>query len=47
VTPGPGVSLRLDLAEAVHATRALAIGVAALMTHDPDFSSMRSLVIFA
>ena len=38
-------SLRLKLADAVQAASALAINAAALVTHDRDFSRMRSLRI--
>jgi predicted nucleic acid-binding protein len=41
------VSLRLRLAEAVQAASALAINAAALVTHDRDFSRLRSLWIIS
>jgi len=40
-------SLRLGLAEAVQAASALAINAAALVTHDRDFSRLRSLRIIS
>lgn len=40
-------SLRLKLADAVQAASALAINAAALVTHDRDFSRVRSLRIIA
>jgi predicted nucleic acid-binding protein len=41
------VSLRLGLADAVQAASALAINAAALVTHDRDFSRVRSLRIIS
>jgi predicted nucleic acid-binding protein len=40
-------SLRLKLADAVQAASALAINAAALVTHDRDFSRMRSLRVLS
>lgn len=40
-------SLRLRLADAVQAASALAIGATALVTHDRDFSRVRSLRIIS
>jgi predicted nucleic acid-binding protein len=40
-------SLRLELADAVQAASALAINAAALVTHDRDFSRLRSLRIIS
>jgi predicted nucleic acid-binding protein len=40
-------SLRLGLAEAVQTATALAINAAALVTHDRDFSRLRSLRIIS
>jgi predicted nucleic acid-binding protein len=40
-------SLRLNLADAVQAVSALAINAAALVTHDRDFSRVRSLRIIS
>ena len=40
-------SLRLGLADAVQAASALAINAAALVTHDRDFSRLRSLRIIS
>lgn len=40
-------SLRLKLADAVQAASALAINAAALVTHDRDFSRVRSLLIIS
>jgi predicted nucleic acid-binding protein len=40
-------SLRLELADAVQAASALAINAAALVTHDRDFSRVRSLRIIS
>ena len=40
-------SLRLKLADAVQAASALAINAAALVTHDRDFSRVRSLRIIS
>ena len=41
------VSLRLKLADAVQAASALAINAAALVTHDRDFTRVRSLRIIS
>src|SRR6202035_2536120 len=41
------VSLRLKLADAVQAASALAINAAALVTHDSDFSRVRSLRVLS
>jgi len=40
-------SIRLKLADAVQAASALAINAAALVTHDRDFSRLRSLRIIS
>jgi predicted nucleic acid-binding protein len=40
-------SLRLKLADAVQAASALSINAAALVTHDRDFSRVRSLHVIA
>lgn len=40
-------SLRLKLADAVEAASALAINAAALVTHDRDFSRVRSLRVLS
>jgi predicted nucleic acid-binding protein len=43
----PRASLRLGLADAVQAASALAVNAAALVTHDRDFSRVRSLRIIS